>query len=144
MDRHMKRRMDMHIRMSTRTKTYPNSSRVLPRQTKHSTTGTRTRVSRVRAESYNQLGYSGAGFQIIHHAIKLCVNIHKDTLETQSRDIFDHQPSSLCVYMCVCVCASHGPSRLCRACRISGHPESNQEPSDCCRSLQSDPLSTEL
>ena len=102
MDRNMKRRMDMHIRMSTRTNTYLNSSRVLPRQIKHSATGTRTRVARVRAEYPNQLDYSGAGFQNIQPAIKLCGNIHKDTLDTQSKDMFDHQQSSLCVCMCVC------------------------------------------
>ena len=94
----------MHIRMSTRTNTYLNSSRVLPRQIKHSATGTRTRVARVRAAYPNKLDYSGAGFQTIQHAIKLCVNIHKETLETQSRDMFDHQQSSLCVYVCVHMC----------------------------------------
>ena len=54
----------MHIRMSTRTNTYMNNNRVLPRQIKHSATGTRTRVARVRAEYPNQLDYSGScGFR---------------------------------------------------------------------------------
>ena len=59
MDRHMKRIMDMHIRMSTVTNTHMNSNGVLPRQVEHSATGTRTRVARVRAEYPNQLDYSG-------------------------------------------------------------------------------------
>ena len=141
MDRHMKRRMDMHNRMKTRTNTYLNSSRALPRQIKHSATGTRTRVARVRAEYPNQLDYSGAGFQI-YSTPSNCVNIHKDTLETKSRYMFDDQQSSLCVF--VCVCELHGPSRLRRACRISGHTDSNRGPFDCCRGLQSDALPTEL
>ena len=63
MDRHMKRRMDMHNRMKTRTDTYLNRRRALPRQIKHSVTGTRTRVARERAEYPNKLDYSGAGFR---------------------------------------------------------------------------------
>ena len=80
----------MHIRMKTSTNTHMNNDGVLPRHTKHSATGTCTRVARVRTEYPNQLDYNGAGLRS-NNMLAVFVN----TLETQSRDTFENKQSSL-------------------------------------------------
>ena len=97
-DRRMGRRRDMHIRMCKSTKTHMNNDGVLPRHTKHSATGTGTRVARVRDEYPNQLDFGGAGLRS-DKMLAIWVN----TLETQSRNTFENKQSSSCVYVCVCV-----------------------------------------